>query len=132
MTLVVVGSGIGLGLTGPNRAGPLLALHNVGFLIWLPLAAIHVFAHIRRVPGLVSADWREPHAARSSGRGRRLGANLGALAAGAVGALLLLPDAAPWVPRLAQNQDLPAPLIVGLVLATIALLAARPLRWDGT
>src|SRR5438552_17062831 len=49
-TLVVIGSGIGLVLTGPRHAGPLLPLHGFSVLVWLPLIAIHVFAHIRRTP----------------------------------------------------------------------------------
>lgn len=127
--VVVVGSGIGLLATGPDRPGALLPLHNVGVLFFLPMFAIHVFAHIRPLPRLVADDWAEISAARAPGRGRRLGLNLVALSAGAVAAVLLLPAAAPWAPWIA-SEKLPAPLIVGTVLAALALLATRPLRWQ--
>src|SRR5439155_17476230 len=113
MILVVVGSGIGLLVTGPTQAGHLVAIHNISALVLLPLIAIHAFAHIRPVPRLVADDWREQSAERAPGRGRRLGANLGALMAGAIAAILLLPAAAPWVPWFNANENVPAPLIVG-------------------
>src|SRR5215471_6176197 len=89
-TLVVIGSGIGLVVTGPPSAGPLLPLHGFSVLVWLPLIAIHTFAHILRVPRLVAGDWsKSSDASLAAGRGRRLGLNLGALLAGVVAAILL-------------------------------------------
>ena len=41
-TLVVIGSGIGLVVTGPLYPGPLLLMHGLSTLLWLPLIAIHV------------------------------------------------------------------------------------------
>ncbi len=55
--------------------------------------------------------------------------NLGALLAGAVAAILLFPGATPWVFWSQTNGTIPAPMIVGLLIAALALLAARPLRW---
>src|SRR5215471_12487956 len=59
-TIVVIGSGIGLVVTGPRNAGPLLPLHGFSILVWLPLIAIHVFAHIQRTPRLITDDWSKP------------------------------------------------------------------------
>src|SRR6266446_6920528 len=79
-TLVVIGSGIGLVVTGPRSAGPLLPLHGFSVLVWLPLIALHVFAHIWRVPHLVADDWSNPSGeSNASGRVSRFGMNLGAL-----------------------------------------------------
>jgi hypothetical protein len=128
-TLVVIGSGIGLVVTGPHSAGPLLPLHGFSVLIWLPLIAIHAFAHIRRVPRLVADDWSKSSAEQAPGRGRRLGMNLGALMFGALAAILLLPVAAPWIAWSQTNGTIPAPMIVGMIAAALALLATRPLRW---
>ncbi len=129
-TLVVIGSGIGLVVTGPRSAGPLLPLHGFSVLIWLPLIAIHVFAHIRRVPRLVTDDWSKPSSKRlAAGRGHRLGMNLSALLVGAVAAILLFPGASPWIVWSQTNGTIPAPMIVGLIVATLALLVIRPLRW---
>ena len=131
-TLVVIGSGIGLVVTGPQNAGLLLPLHGFSVLVWLPLIALHFFAHIRRVPRLVVDDWSKPSAkSNASGRGRRLGVNLGALLAGAVAAILLLPGAASWIVWSQTNAKIPAPMIVGLLVAILALLVTRPWRLVG-
>jgi hypothetical protein len=130
-TLVVIGSGIGLVVTGPRSAGPLLPLHGFSVLIWLPLIAIHVFAHIRRVPRLVTDDWSKPSGrSLAAGRGRRLGMNLGALLAGVGAAILLFPGAAPWTVWSQTNEAIPAPMIVGLLVAILALLITRPWKLE--
>ena len=129
MTLVVVGSGIGLVVTGPAQAGLLLPLHNISVLFWLSLIAIHVGTYLWRTPRLVVDDWSKQAGNLVPGRGLRLGVNLGALLAGAVAAILLFPGAAPWVVWSQTGQTISAPLIVGLILATLVLLVARPLRW---
>ena len=128
-TLVVIGSGIGLVMTGPRSAGPLLPLHGLSVLVWLPLIAIHVFAYLWRVPRLVADDWSKSSAEHAPGRERRFGMNLGALMFGAIAAILLLPVAAPWITWSQTNGTIPAPMIVGMLVATLALLATRPLRW---
>jgi len=129
MTLLVLGSGIGLLVTGPALAGSLLPIHNISALVLLPIIVIHIVAHIRRAPRLVANDWRKQSAEQVPGRGRRLGVNLGALMLGAIAALLLLPAAAPWFTWVETSQAIPAPLIVGTVIAILLLFATRPLRW---
>ncbi|HEV2459273.1 MAG TPA: hypothetical protein VGS80_13015, partial [Ktedonobacterales bacterium] len=128
-TLVVVGSGIGLMVTGPDHAGPLLPLHGFSVLVFLPLMAIHLVAHILATPRLVADEWSTVCAAVAPGRGIRMGVNLGALALGALGAILLLPTTTPWLAWSQTNGQVPAPVIVGTLLAMLALVAARPLRW---
>lgn len=129
-TLAVVGSGIGLMVTGPQQAGVLLPLHNLSVLAWLALIAVHVCAYFRRTIRLIGDEWAErarekPHLARWL----RLGVNLGAVFGGAVAATLLFPDVASWVAWSRAGETLPAPLIVGLVVAIPVLLASRPWRW---
>jgi len=128
-TLAVVGSGIGLVVTGPAQSGLLRPLHSLSVLIWLPLIAIHVGAYLWRTLRWVADDWRKHPAEQAPGRGLRLGMNLGVLLAGGVAALLLFPGATPWLVWIQRGQDIPAPLVVGLVLAIVVLLVARPLRW---
>lgn len=129
-TLVIVGSGIGLVVAGPAQAGSLLPLHNLSVLVWLSMIAIHVFAYIWRTPRLIADDWRKPsHKSLAPGRGLRLGVNLGALLAGAVAAILLFPGAVPWVIWSQTGQKISAPLIVGVIIATLVVLVTRPLRW---
>jgi hypothetical protein len=129
MTLAVVGSGIGLMVTGPDHAGLLLPLHGFSVLVFVPLIAIHFVAHILATPRLVTDDWSTSPASRVQGRVLRVGVNLGALVLGALGAILLLPATAPWIAWSQTNGQVPAPVIVGTIIAIVALLATRPLRW---
>jgi hypothetical protein len=128
-TLVVVGSGIGLMVTGPDHAGPLLPVHGFSVLVFIPLTAIHLVAHIFATPRLVADDWRAASTALAPGRGLRVAVNLGALGLGVLGATFLLPAIAPWIAWSQTNGQVPAPVIVGTLLAIMALLATRPLRW---
>jgi hypothetical protein len=57
--------------------------------------------------------------------------NLGALLAGAVAAILLFPGAAPWIVWSQTNAKIPAPMIVGLTIAILALLTIKPWRLVG-
>jgi hypothetical protein len=128
-TLVVIGSGIGLLVTGPTQAGPLRIVHILSTLLWLPLIAIHVFAYLRRVPRSLADDWSNHPAEQAPGRGPRFGVNLGALVLGTIAAMLLLPVATPWLAWIKTNEVGPGAFIAGLLFATLALLATRPLRW---
>src|SRR5437588_8251298 len=128
-TLVVVGSGIGLVVAGPAQSSLLRTLHSLSVLIWLSLLAIHVVAYLWRTLRWIADDWRNHPAEQAPGRGFRLGVNLGALLVGSVAALLLFPGTTPWVVWIQTGQNIPAPLVVGLVLAIVVLLVARPLRW---
>jgi hypothetical protein len=131
-TLVVIGSGIGLVVTGPLHPGPLLLVHGMSTLLWLPLIAIHVFAYLWRVPRLVVDDWSKSSSQNEHlARGLRLGVNLSALLAGALAAVLVLPIAAPWITWITTTGNVPGPflIIAGLLITALALLAARLLRW---
>src|SRR5579871_70892 len=131
MTLVLIGSGIGLLVTGPAQPGPLLSIHNISALLWLPMIAIHTFAYVWRVPRSLPDDWGDSPAAPAPGRRWRLGVNLGALVGGALAALLVLPSAAPWI-AWSASEHVPAPLVVGIVIAAFTLLVARPWRLRGS
>ncbi len=131
VTLVLVGSGIGLLLTGPIQPGPVLALHAISAVLWLPVIAIHVFAYVWREPRLIADDWRQQPIEQAPGRGIRLGVNLGALVGVLIVAFLMYPLASPWIAWITTTGDPPgqAFFIVGSVAAVLALLATRPLRW---
>jgi hypothetical protein len=129
-TLVLLASGIGMVLAGPSDAGQLVALHNLSFLVWLPLVAVHAVAYVVRAVRQGGADASRSSADAPGGRGWRLSANGAALLLGAVGALVLLPNAQPWVAWIQSNEQVPAPLIVGLVLTVAGLLVVRPARWS--
>jgi hypothetical protein len=128
-TLVVVGSGIGLMVTGPDHAGLLLPLHGFSVLIFLPLVVVHLVAHIIATRQLVADDLSTVSATEVPGGGIRVGVNLAALLLGALGAILLLPTTTPWIAWSQTNGQVPAPVIVGTLLAIVALFVTKPLRW---
>ena len=72
-TLVVVGSGIGLMVTGPDHAGFLLPLHGFSVLVFVPLTAIHLVAHILATRQLVADDWRTAATAQAQDAGSAWG-----------------------------------------------------------
>lgn len=113
-SLTLIGSGIGLVVAGPAQKEPFLVLHIVSALIWLRVVSMHVFAHVRQVPGLILADWRS---AAGAGRTRRVAATFGALAAGGIAAWLVLPLASPWVSYAGSGTD---QLGVAVMLSALA------------
>lgn len=125
-TLVLVGSGIGLLVTGPTHPGPVLFLHGISFVVWLPMVAVHLFAYLRRVPRLIGDDWRNHRPEPTSPRGVRLGVNLAALLIGALAAILALGSATPWTAWLEANWTVPGPFVAGTLIAVLAVLATRP------
>jgi hypothetical protein len=130
-TLMLVGSGIALAATGPAPQ-PLVVLHVLSFVVWLPALAAHVVAYLARVPRLVAADWRGRLGSAAVPGGRlRVGLNLVALAAGAIAALFVLPTASRWFSWLAGNTPLELVLgaggTAGLVGAVVVgLRGSRP------
>jgi hypothetical protein len=129
-TLALMGTGVALLVTGPDDPGPFVGLHNLTFVLWLPIFAIHVFAYVGRLPGLIAADRRGLRADVVPGRALRIDLNAGALLLGAILAIVALPAAAPWPSSVFVAQALPGPLIAGTVVMLVALLAVRPLRWS--
>jgi hypothetical protein len=130
-TLLLIGSGVALAITGPAPT-ILVRLHIVSFLVWLVIIAIHVAVYVRKVPSLVADDWRRsqtpPHVARVPGRGWRLGVNIAALIAGAIGAILLLPTANAWTGWLGQSVTGPGVLAIAVTVGTVIVVILRHRR----
>lgn len=99
-TLVVFGTGVALLFIGPSSRDTLLPIHKVSFFIWLAFTSVHVLGHLIELPELLRADYGRRSAEWSSdvtGRSGRVLALAGALVAGAVLAILVIPDFAAWV-----------------------------------
>ena len=98
-TVVVMASGVALLFAGPGARDSLLPIHKLSFIVWGAFTALHVLAHLPRVPAALRADygggaeWGEPLPGR---RGRSL-ALAGALVAGLVLAVLVIPEFGPWL-----------------------------------
>jgi hypothetical protein len=102
-TFVVFASGVALLFIGPSSRGTLLPIHKVSFFVWVAFMAIHVLAHLPTVAhalGIRSTASPE-RGPTVPGRGGRTLALLGALGAGVVLAVLVIPQFAPWIS--AQN-----------------------------
>ncbi len=126
--LVMVGSGIGLLVTGPLQ--PLLLTHGFSALLWLPLIAVHSLAHLQRFPRNIASDWSTQQGSRFHvGRGLRLGTNLGALLFGVIGAWRLFPAATPLFVWGQTNVIGVGPFLVGMGAALLVILFTRPWRW---
>jgi hypothetical protein len=98
-TIVVFASGVALLFAGPSSRGALLPLHKASFIVWIAFTALHVLAHLPRTLPALRADYA--HSARLSqeigGRAGRVLSLAGALTAGAVLAILVVPQFSPWL-----------------------------------
>jgi hypothetical protein len=97
-TIVVFATGVALLFVGPGSSGALRLLHKASFFAWIAVTAIHVIGHLPDLPQTFLARRKErleynPYAA---GRVGRMISLAGALIAGLVLALLLLPQSKAW------------------------------------
>ncbi|HEY2180688.1 MAG TPA: hypothetical protein VGH09_03350 [Solirubrobacteraceae bacterium] len=104
-TLVVFVSGVALLFAGPSSRDTLLPIHKLSFFAWLALTGVHVLAHLPEVGRSLVADYGRGGGAGAavqlsgsrSGRAGRTLALSGALVLGAVLAILVIPEFAPWL-----------------------------------
>jgi hypothetical protein len=83
-TIVLFATGSALLVLGQTE-GTLVGLHKASFIVWFGAAAIHVLAHVLKLPRLLRA--------RAAGAGLRVALVVGAVTAGAVIAVATLPGA---------------------------------------
>jgi hypothetical protein len=96
-SFVLLGTGVGLIITGDQHGGLLLTAHKVSFFLWFAVMAVHVIGHLREA---ASASAREIRGSANGGRrGVRLVVVLVALIAGVGLASALLPSASSWTSR---------------------------------
>jgi hypothetical protein len=99
-TLLVFGTGVGLLFAGPSSRDTLLPIHKLTFFFWLAFMGLHVLAHLTTIVPALRADYgpgRERLTSDVTGRSGRMLALGGALVAGAVLAVLVIPEFAAWV-----------------------------------
>ncbi len=105
-TLAVFGTGVALLVVGPG-GGIVVGLHKASFVVWLVVTGVHVLAHLQRIPGLVSADWRRRTAARERrvpGMAWRQLLLAASIVLGAVLAIATVRYAHPWVHWFATSR----------------------------
>lgn len=126
MTILVFISGFGLAFVGPSNMGLFFKIHAASVALWLPLLAVHVYAYIRKVPGIIASDWTRKSNHRVPGRKRRLYINVVALIVGGIGAIFMIPVSASWN-GYRIHHGLPSPLVLGIAAAVLAILVAIPI-----
>jgi hypothetical protein len=97
-TLVVFASGIALLFVGPGSRGTLLPIHKVSFFVWVAVTTLHVLGHLPTVARGLQSDYAPVSGLGApAGRDGRLLSIAGALIAGVVLAILLIPEFGPWL-----------------------------------
>jgi hypothetical protein len=98
-TVVVIGSGVGLLFAGPSSRGTLYPIHKASFVAWLAVTAVHVLGHLPGLPATLRPDYQrhEGLPGYEPGRTGRVLSLSGALVAGVVLAVLVLPEFTPWL-----------------------------------
>jgi hypothetical protein len=96
-TVVVFASGVLLLIAGPSSRDEFLTLHKVSFIAWLAFTALHVLGHLPGFLGsLGSARADGELTGKAPGAAGRWITLVGALVAGLVLAIALIPEFAPW------------------------------------
>lgn len=97
-TVAVFATGVALLIVGPNDRNPWLLLHKVSFILWLAFMALHVLGHLPAVGRAlgIGRSGQEQLAGAARGAAGRWIVIAGALVAGLVLALVLIPDYSAW------------------------------------
>ena len=98
-TVVVMASGVALLFAGPQSRDTLLPIHKVSFVVWAAFTGIHVLGHLPAVPTALRADYgaSAQWSHDATGRAGRVLSLAGALTAGVVLAILVIPEFGPWL-----------------------------------
>jgi hypothetical protein len=98
-TLVVLGTGVALLFLGPSSRDELLPIHKISFIVWAAFTGVHVLGHMVELPEQLRADYGRSAAVSgdTTGRSGRVLALAGALVAGAVLAILVIPEFGAWL-----------------------------------
>jgi hypothetical protein len=98
-TVVVLASGVALLFAGPSSRDELLPIHKLSFIAWAAFFAIHVLAHLPSIPRALRGDLRRSATWGENvpGRNGRFLSLAGALTAGVVLAVLVIPEFGPWL-----------------------------------
>jgi hypothetical protein len=95
-TVVVFVTGVVLLFLGPRHRDPWLELHKVSFIVWVVFMSLHVLGHLPAVARALGLSGGEQALSAAPGAAGRWIALSGALVAGAVLAIVLIPEFSAW------------------------------------
>jgi hypothetical protein len=97
-TVAVLATGVVLLILGPSHRDPWVELHKLTFIVWVAFMSLHVLLHLPAVARAlgIGRKGREQLAGAAPGAAGRWIAIAGALVAGLVLAIVLIPDFAAW------------------------------------
>jgi len=97
-TIAVFATGVVLLILGPSHRDPWVELHKVTFIVWMVFMSFHVLLHLPAVARAlgIGREGREQSAGAAPGAAGRWIAISGALVAGIVLAIVLIPDFSAW------------------------------------
>lgn len=95
-TVLVLVTGVILLAVGPAHRGNWVLIHKVVFIVWIAFTALHVLGHLPGLGMSLRSAATPPRADGVPGWGGRWLALVGALVAGLVLAVVLIPDFAAW------------------------------------
>jgi hypothetical protein len=94
LTLIMIGSGIGLLLDRGGLGGRFMFLHQASFVLWFAVMTVHVLGHALETARLAPTDLARRTRSQVRGASARQWSLAASLAAGAVlGAVMLSPTA---------------------------------------
>jgi hypothetical protein len=96
LTVAVFVTGVVLLFLGPADRGSWVEIHKVTFIVWGAVFALHFLGHLAEMPGALAAAARRYGAGGTPGDSGRWITLAGALVAGAVLAIVLIPDFHSW------------------------------------
>jgi len=103
-TLVVFVTGVVLLFVGPSARATWFPIHKDSFFVWAAFMAIHVIGHLPSMPRVLRADYSrfagsdyDELGGDVTGRAGRVLALSGALVAGVVLAILVIPEFGAWL-----------------------------------
>jgi hypothetical protein len=94
-TVAVFATGVVLLIAGPQHRDPWLLLHKVSFIVWVVFMSLHVLGHLPAVGRAFGIGRRREEEPGGGAAGRWIALS-GALVAGAVLAVVLIPEFSAW------------------------------------
>ena len=106
-TVGVFATGVWLMIVGPAHRDPALLLHKVTFVLWLAATGLHVLGHILQMPGALRARSLDGTGlgTRQAGAAGRTLVVLGAVVAGVVLAIALIPEFSTWTAHMPVGHE---------------------------